>query len=290
MSAATARILDTAREGRTMAGVLAITLFLTVLAAAGGIGAARAALALRAALSGEATVQIVSGDAGIRARRAEAVLTALRTSPAVRRAALVPRADLARLLGPWLGEAAADTDLPVPALIDVTLAPVPGALARLHAVVRRVAPDAQVDAHVAALGGTGTLLAAIVAVAAAIVLLMIGASIAIVLLAIRSGLAAHRGTIEIMHALGATDAQVGGLFRRRIARDAAAGAVIGGVAAWGVILLFGRLTQGVGSQLLGGVTLGEGGWIAIVALPFVFVIVAALVAYGAVLRVLGRLA
>lgn len=288
MSAATARVLDGAREGRAMAGVLTVMLFLTVLAAAGGIGTGRAATALHSALAGRATVQIVSADAATRAALTSRVTAALRASPAVRKVTAVPPAELSRLLGPWLGDAADSADLPVPALIDIELAPRAGALAQVRAMVKAITPAASVDAHADALAGTGRLLTTSTALAAATVALTVAGSAAIVLLAIRSGIAAHRTTIEVMHGLGATDRQIARLFQRRIARDAGVAAVAGGSMAWGVILLLGHLAQDTGAQLLDGVTLGQGGWIAVIALPFCFVAFAASVAQWAVVRALGR--
>lgn len=290
MSAATARILDSAREGRAMAAVLAIMLFLTVLAVAGGIGTARATVALGRALAGRATVQIVVVDAAARDALAARVLTALRASPLVTQATPVPRAELERLLGPWLGEAAVERDLPVPALIDIDVAPRAGALTGLRAMLARITPAARIDAHENAVAGVGALLSSLTLLAVSVVALMTGASAAIVVLAVRAGLAAHRITIEVMHGLGATDAQIARLFQRRIARDAAAGAAIGGVAGWGVVALLGRRAAAAGSQVLGGATLGQGGWIAVVAVPFLFVAFAALVAYIVVVRALGRTA
>ena len=102
MTAATARLLDTARDGWTMAGVLAVMIFLAVLATAGGVGTATASRALGAAMAGQMTVQIVSGDAETRERLSTQVVAALRRLPVVSRVAPVSRAELTRLLGPTL--------------------------------------------------------------------------------------------------------------------------------------------------------------------------------------------
>ncbi|MEH3122775.1 MAG: hypothetical protein PGN16_12475 [Sphingomonas phyllosphaerae] len=289
MTAATARLLDTARDGWTMAGVLAVMIFLAVLAVAGGVGTATASRTLSAALTGQVTVQIVAAEAETRERLAAQVADALRRSPSVVRVSRVSRADLARLLGPWLGAAAQEDDLPVPALIDVTLAPGGDGAARLRRIVAPFGPEVQIDAHAAALAGTDRLLRTMTLLAAAIVVLMIGAGMAMVLLSIRAGLTAHQTTIEVMHRLGATESQVATLFCRRMARDAALAAVIGAPLGWGVIVLVGRIGTDAGSQLLGGMTLGRAGWGAAIALPVAFVLLAALVAYVAVRRALGRL-
>lgn len=287
MSADTTRMLDAARGGRAMAWVLAIMLFLTVLAAAAGIGTARAAVALAASLEGRATVIVATADPARREREAAAALGALRTLPGVARAVPVSRAELAQLLGPWLGAEAGSGDLPIPALIDVDVADA-ATIDRVAAALRRVAPGARLDRHGAALAGVATLLTTLTAVAAVVVALMLAATGAVVLLSARAGLDAHRGTIDVMHGLGATDVQVARLFQRRLARDAILGAVIGAFPALALVGLLGSQVGGLGSALLEQVTLGSAGWVAITALPFGFVVLAAWVARRAIVSMLAN--
>lgn len=289
MTAATARVLDAARDGWTMAGVLAVMIFLAVLATAGGVGTATAGRALRATIEGQVTVQLVSGDAATRARRATQAVAALRRLPGVSRVTPVSRAELTRLLGPWLGSAASDDDLPVPALIDVTVRPSRDMEGNIRRIVAPIDPDVRIDAHGSVLGGARALLETVTLLAAAIVMLMIAAALAMVLLTTRAGLAAHQRSIEVMHRLGATDRQIAALFCRRMARDAALAAAIGAPVAWGVILLLDQVVAGSGAQLLGGMILGRAGWGAAIALPLAFVALAAVVAYLVVHRALGRL-
>lgn len=281
------RILDAARGGRAMVWVLAIMLFLTVLAAALGVGTARAASALGASLAGRATVVIATADPAVRARQASAAAAALRALPDVTRVAPVSPRELATLLGPWLGEAGSDPDLPIPALIDVDVAD-PAATPRIERALAGVAPGARLDRHGDALSGVTALLTTLTLLAVGLVALMLAATAAVVVLAARAGLDAHRGTIDVMHGLGATDVQVARLFQRRIARDAALGACVGGVAGWLVVAGLGMQASGSGSQLLGGITLGQTGWGAVIALPFAFVALAALVARRAIMRTMGR--
>ncbi|MBW6528039.1 permease [Sphingomonas sp. RHCKR7] len=288
MSAATARVLDPASAGRAMVGVLAIMLFLTLLAAAAGIGAARGATALGARLSERATVQLTDADPAARAAAAARALAALRASPAVAGARAVPRTELARLVAPWLGSAADDPDLPMPELIDLELAPGDGALAAARAVLARAAPGAVIDSHGAAVAPLARLLRAAAALAIGAALLMVTASAAVVVLAARAGLESHRATIAVMHALGATDAQVGRLFQRRITRDAALAALLASAGAGLTGLAVARqLADGVG-PLGGAVALGGQGWGALAALPLVFVAFAGLVARRAVTHALAR--
>ncbi len=285
MSAKRARgVLDEARGVRAMIWVIAIMLFLTVLAAALGIATRNAAMALERQLSGRLTIQIV-GDEAAAAR----VTAALRAQPEVRRVAPVSRAELAKLLSPWLGADGADPDLPMPALIDVDLTgPDASVAARVAAAVRRVAPNARIDRQAAWMSPVSGVLRAITLLALTLVALMAGATAAVVVLAARAGLDAHRPTIEVMHMLGSTDVQVARLFQRRIARDAAIGGLIGGVAALAVVAFLGTRIAALGSDLLGGVTFGAGGWIALAALPLAFIALAALAARMAVTATMRR--
>lgn len=288
MSAVTTRLLDQARPQRAMVWVIAIMLFLTVLAAGAGVGIARGVDALGAQLAGRATVQIATADPMLRQEQAARALAALRELPVVTRAEPVAREELARLLGPWLGEAAGDSELPVPELIDVDLADAPGAQAQVAAAMAEIAPGARVDGHGAAMGSVSGLLTTLAALAFGTVALMLAATTAVVVLAARAGLEAHRVTIEVMHGLGATDVQVARLFQRRIARDAALGAAIGGIGALAVVAAVGWQVARLGSALLGGMVLGSGGWAALLLLPPVFVLLAALAARQAVTRALAR--
>jgi cell division transport system permease protein len=111
-----------------------------------------------------------------------------------------------------------------------------------------------------------------------LVVLMLGATAAVVVLAARAGLETHRATIEVMHMLGSTDVQVARLFQRRIAMDAAIGGAAGGAAALAVLAFLGTRLAALGSQLLGGITLGPGDWALLVLLPLAFVLLATVAA------------
>ena len=266
------RVLDEAGGARAMTWVLAVMLFLTLLAAGAGIGLARARASLAAQIAGRVTVQVADGDAAARAANATRLLAALRRSPGVRRADPVDPAALAALLRPWLGGDALDPELPVPALIDADLADDGDAtLARVTALARRIVPAARIDRHASWMAPVARVMASVTALAAATVLLMATATALVVVLAARAGLEAHRPTIEVMHMLGSTDAQVARLFQRRLALDAAVGGAVGGAAALAVLALIGRQLSELDSDLLGAITLGTPGWITLLALPLLFV-------------------
>lgn len=281
------RVLDEAGGFRAMTGIMGIMLFLLMLAAALGLGTLGAARTLDRQLAGRLTVQIVDGDPAARDAAATRVASALRGLPGVARVRPVDSAELRRLVEPWLGSGAGVGALPIPALIDVDLTGEEAAPA-VAAAVRRATPSARVDAHAAWMSPVSRFMALLTGLAAALAGVLGAATLAVVVLAVRSGLDVHRGTIEVMHMLGSTDVQVARLFQRRIALDALIGGGAGGLLALGVVWLLGRQLGSLGSELLGGVTLGRGEWAALLLLPVLFVALATVAARRAVLGHLAR--
>lgn len=282
-----ARVLDEAGGFRPMTAVMGIMLFLTVLAAALGLAALAAARSLDRETAGRLTVQVVDGDGQARDRAAARAAAALRAMPEVARVRAVPPAELRRLIEPWLGAEAGSAALPIPALIDVDLGDEAAAL-RVAAAVARVAPGARVDRHEAWMSPVGRFMDLITWTAAALVALTAAATLAVVALAVRSGLESHRGTIEVMHMLGSTDVQVARLFQRRIALDAMLGGGLGALAALALVWLIGAQVGALGSELLAGAALGRGGWVVLLLLPFLFVALATSAARRAVVADLRR--
>ena len=285
-NAADRRLLDEGTPTRAMTWIMAIMLFLTVLAGALGLGMFGATAQLDRELSGRLTVQIVEPIAGLRDSQAAAMVTAIRKLPGVARVREVDRAHLAQLLKPWLGDAGLDPDLPMPAMIDVE-AP-GGDFAAIEAAARRIAPGARVDRHAQWLSPVRSFLSSMSWLAVSLMLLIAGATAAVVLLAARAGLDTHRDTIDVLHMLGSTDVQIARLFQRRIAYDTLLGGIAGTAAALMLVwFLQGRLSA-LGSEMLGGVALQQRDWFLLLLLPLGFALLSTLAARVAVLRTLGK--
>ena len=283
------RMLDQRRQTRTMRWIMAIMLFLTVLAAALGLGTLGAARSLDRQLAGRLTVQVVDADPARRDRDAARILGVLRADPRVARATAVDQAQLAALLRPWLGDAGSDPDLPMPALIDADMRDnSDAAVAQVAAAARRVTSAARVDRHERWMSPVADFMKLLIGIGAGLVGLMALATGAVVVLAARAGLDTHSDTIDVMHMLGSTDVRVARLFQRRIARDTAIGGAIGTLGALAVVALVGNRLAGLGSALTDGAVLDPSAWTMLVILPVVFILLATLAARVAVLRALGQ--
>ncbi len=280
-------------EGRVtgpMPWVIAIMMFLTVLAAAAGLALSAGADRIEGEIGNRVTVQVVEANPDLRARQAAAVVAALQGREGVVAVRTVPDEEVAALMEPWLGEHALDADLPMPAMIDVDLSDEGRAqLPALEAALRGVAPSALVSDVAEWLGPLSSLLTSLQWLAIGLVLLMIGATAATVVLAARASLNTHGQTIEILHLMGATDPQIARLFQRRIALDVLFGGLLGLAIALAVLVQIGGRVSAIGSELLGSASLPAQGWLLLIGLPIAGAMLALLVARVTILRALGRL-
>jgi len=290
VSAADRRLLPEGRFAGPMPWVIAIMMFLTVLAGAGGLGLRRGAQGLVSSIGERLTVQIVDANPDFREAQARVAIDALRRQDGVLAVNRVPAAEMNAMMTRVLGAGAMDADLPIPAMIDVDLSP--AAYARREAIaaaLRDVAPSARVDDNATWLSPLADLLGSLKWLALALVVLMTAATGAAVVLAARGALDTHRGTIEVMHLMGSTDYQVARLFQRRIALDALFGGALGFVAGVVVLIGIGSRVGAVGSDLLGSAGLAAIDWLLLLALPVSGIGLAMLVARMTVLRALRKM-
>lgn len=263
------KLIPEGRVSGPMPWVIAIMLFLTLLVAAAGLTLAEASRQGGDDLAQQVTIQIIEADPIARAGQRAAVAKKLRSVPGILTVNAVPDAEVRNLLEPWLGTGVIDADIPVPALVDVRLNAVPTAatLKRLETLLRPLASTIRIDSHSGWMAPFFDLMSALVWLAVGILLLLLVATSAVVILAVRSSLNTHRETIQIMHMMGSTDLQAARLFQRRIALDALLGGVMGFIAAATVILLLGGRFAAVEPGLLAGAAFPWYGWIMLAFIP-----------------------
>ncbi len=222
--------------------VVAVLCFLACLAALGARGADRAASGWALDMRGEATVQVRPGPnetpAAAGARAAE-VLAGVK---GVSEAAALEGEKAQALLKPWLGDAVLK-DLPIPQLVTVELDPhKPASAGELRKALAAAGVDATVDDHRRWQQDVDDAAGLVRWGAGAIFVLTAGAAAAVVAFAVRAGMAAQRGAVEVLHLAGAEDGFIAGLVQVRFARLAAIAGLLGAVAAalvGAVLLLFG---------------------------------------------------
>jgi cell division transport system permease protein len=289
------RLLPDHRLSGPTPWVMAILMMLTLLAAAAGVTLWHSATNIGTAIAGRVTVQIVTANPETRAIQASRLRREAASQPYIRAARAVGRDELLATLGQWFGGSGGDdpvlASLPLPALIDIDfLNGEPEThLAKLQALVDKEAPGARVIPHAEWLGPVERLIRSLAWLAVAMVVLMALASGAIVIMTARAALGTHFVTIEMLHLIGATDAQITRLFQRRIAIDTAYGILLGTLVGGMLLALIGWQISGVTSGLAATATLGPGGWLLLLALPLLAIALAALTARLTLLAALKKI-
>lgn len=285
------KLIPEGRISGPMPWVIAIMLFLTLLTAAVGLSLIVAVQESGEDLAQKATVQIIETDPVARAAQKAAVSKLLREITEISSVDPVPDGEIRNLLKPWLGNDVIDADIPVPAIIDISFEKIPdgASLRALKGRIAKVAPEIRIDSHSSWIAPFIELMSSLIYLAAAIFLLLLIATSAVVILAVRSTLNTHRGTLEIMHMMGGTDLQAARLFQRRVALDALLGGLVGFATSATVILALGDRIAAVEPGLFTGVSLPWFGWFLLALIPLAVMGLAMLMARWTVMSALKKM-
>jgi len=210
--------------------VTALMVALGILVLAGAATLRHVDTAWRHAVTDRWTVETTAADA-------DKTVAAVKTTPGVTDARIVPADEMRRLLQPWLHDAALTSALPLPTLIDVSIdRDRPPSAAALAQKLAAAAPDAKLDDHGAwtrdllriAEAGEAIGLAVFAAIALTAILTVAATA--------RARLAVNRDEIELLHSLGATDGFIAGQFQAGALRATVAGVIAGAALAAAVIV------------------------------------------------------
>ncbi|MEM7499273.1 MAG: cell division protein FtsX [Pseudomonadota bacterium] len=225
------RLLPRGGWGAALATLSSMAMaFLALVTIATGIAAARLGSDWQAALTGSATVRIAAdaqGAPGTEADAAARVIAVLEGTPGIATARMLDRAEQAALLEPWLGEGEALSSLPVPQLIDVTLAGAGPDVAALQSALEVAAPGTVYDDH-------GSWRGPLIEGARSVERLALGASLLVALaaagmvaLAARASLAGNAEIVRVVRLIGGEDRFIARAFVRPLAWRTGAGAAFG---------------------------------------------------------------
>lgn len=218
-------------------------------------GGAQVVMALRAswvdAVSGQITIEIPAIDskgvirnADVLAQKGAAIREALIKREDVTSVHVLDRSEVENLVKPWLGEGADNTDLPLPALLGVTLSS-DGAdtIKAVDAAVKAADADASTETHQTWLADLRRFSLVLLLAAAAMAAAVIACCILTVAGAVKARLAAHHSDIDLLHVMGATDNYIGQQFVRSVVTSVG-GAAIAGTALGVVFLKIGGIVAG----------------------------------------------
>lgn len=264
----------------TFALLMAATCLLMLLAAALALALRGAAHQISGVTATRLLVQVVDADPTRRDRIADEVTARLDRMHGLGSAHRVPMEQAQALIAPYM-DGVQISDLPLPVLIELD----GGGRTQLANSFKDL-PTVQVTAAGAELGPLVRLIDALRGVSLGIFLVAIAATGLIAMLAARAALAREGATLNILHALGATDRQISYLVTGKIARDAGIGAAIGLGAGLLVILGIAARIAAIGTGVVP--ALSPTAWLILLLLPLALVALAALAAQGALMLALRR--
>jgi cell division transport system permease protein len=218
----------------------------------------------------------------------------LGASPGVTPPAPLRAERVAGLLSPWLGPdvlaAGVESELPLPRLIDVSIAGRDAVdVVDLTRRLREIAPEIEVDDHGRWLEELVSLVHSLEALSAVVVALSGLAAITTVIFATRAGMALHGDVIAVLHLVGARDSYIARQFQRRALALGLIGGASGLALAVASVLAIGYFLGRVQLFGLPNVALSALQWAVLAALVPVAALIAMVTARLTVMRSLGRM-
>ncbi|HUZ71844.1 MAG TPA: FtsX-like permease family protein [Stellaceae bacterium] len=283
-------------SGRFLPWLIALMVYLAALATSGALALDRALARWDTGLAGTLTVELPpDASSGTGKGSLAAAVRTIAATPGVRSARPLTRADMGKLLAPWLGPDLPPDELALPQLIDVRIDLAHGVdLAAMRAALAKAAPDAVLDDHRLWLGRLAALIRTAEATAIVIVALIGAAAVLTVIFTTRTGLSVHRDVIELLHLMGARDGYIAAQFQRQALRLGLGGSLVGLALALATLLAL--VHAGAAAAVLGEralplptVNLVAFDWALLCVLPAVAAALAMVTARLTVLRALSRM-
>ena len=275
---------------RSLAGFIGIMVFIAVLVTAGSVGGESRFDHLSRDVDGRLTVLLSPPDANSAAPSVEDAIEILDGFSGIARAAPLTHAEILALVAPWVAPGHDVDALPLPVLIDVTLAKdKPLDLGALRGELAALGGGVTIDDHGSWLrqhvaSGRDTFFAAVA------ILMAAAAVVYIVVLTIRGSLATHRDSVATLHWIGASDGFIASQFQVQVASQGLIGGVLGlmsGLACLAAVKLVSATWSGAWSLPYIGPTLPAVAAMVVVACSIVAIAIIA--ARVTVLRALARI-
>lgn len=253
---ATAPIVEAGSvTGRSLTLVISIMCFLACLTAGAVYMMNQSATVWLRNMSNEITVQIEPQENVDVEQTIRDVASFLRLRPGIATVNPLNRDDTAKLLEPWLGNTEALAELPIPRLIAIEInSSSPPDLTRLSIALKEQFPNAALDDHRKWRQQITTVTRSFALGGLAILALVGAATVAIIISATGSAMAANKDIVEVLNFVGATDRFIAHEFEKHfLTLGIKAGLVGAGLA----MLIFWSMPMIMGLLGGGGLTMNE---------------------------------
>ncbi len=201
---------------RLLPYVMAVMVYLSALALMGSMLLHNGFGSWTESLSNRLTIQVSTADNDLRDAQVTEVSQTLRNITGIDHVRALNEVEIEALLEPWLGEGNVTSDLPVPAILDVTVSRnFTVDIEVLRVILSKISPNIYLDDHQQWLGRFLRLMDMVEYTALGILFLVTMASIAMIIFGAKAGMAENREIIAIMHHLGAQDSMIARAYQDR---------------------------------------------------------------------------
>lgn len=275
---------------RLLPYVMAIMVYLSALALMGSMMLNEGFGEWTETLSNRLTVQITSADPDIRDAEVRQAIKLLRDMPGIEAVRKLGDGEIENLLEPWLGEGNVTSDLPIPAILDVTvISGLAVDLDALRGMLAKISENIYLDDHQQWLGRFLRLMDMVEYVALGILILVVLATICIVIFGTKAGMAENRETVAVMHHLGAQDDMIARAFQDRFMKYGLKGGVLGLLVAYITLMTLIYLSRDLAAGLVKPPELPILQVAVLLIIPFIAALISMLTARITVMRDLGRM-
>lgn len=236
------------------------------------------------------TVQLMPLDGESEAARLVKLQDLLGEVEGVSDVHVVAQSETIDLIERWLGAGNVPADLPLPRLIDVTIAPGFGLDAESLAFrLQASMPGVSVDDAKLWLDRLADLGRSLELLAIAVVVLIGLAAVATVIFTTRMGISIHRNVIELLHLIGARDSYVAAQFQRQAMLLGLRGGVLGIVFAVATLYGLRHVAGRLETPLAPDIPVAHWAWGLLVAVPVATALIAMVTARLTALRELAKM-
>ncbi len=281
---------ETHEATRLLPYVMAVMVYLSALALMGSMMLNKGFGDMTESLSNRLTIQITTADADMRNAQVDEVTALLRKTPGIDYVRKLNDVEIEKLLEPWLGKGNVTDDLPVPAILDVTVSrDLTLNLDAVRGMLAQVSDNIHLDDHQQWLGRFLRLMDMVEYTALGILLLVVLATVCIVIFGTKAGMAENREIIAVMHHLGAQDSMIARAYQSRFMKYGLKGGIIGLVLAFITLVSLIYLSRDLAEGLVSIPELPVVEIAVLLVIPFLAALISMLTARYTVLRGLGRM-
>ncbi len=214
----------------------------------------------------------------------------LKDKPGIVSFAIMERAEIGKMLEPWLGKDTLMETMPLPGLISVETNDMsPENIIALSDELQKIEPDISVDAHQEWLGNILRLANTLQFAAMGIALVIGITTVAAVAGGAHARMAIYAKDVELLHLMGASDSYITRQFQKHSLSLGLRGALAGGFLSFVALAAIAYFTNGLADTLLPEFKLSPMAFMILIGIPMIACALSGLTARITVMRALSKM-